>query len=656
MEKANEFNDFFVTQTLLDDSHAVLPNQNVSEVQLQNIEILESEVEDVLKILNPSKASGPDFINPRLLKEAASELKYPLCKLFNLSLSTALYPGNWKKANVTPVFKNGNPSEVKNYRPISLLSIISKCMERCVYKHVHNFLLQNNTITPNQSGFTRGDSAINQLVCITNEIGKALDSGKELRVIFCDISKAFDRVWHRGLLFKLEKYGISGNLLKWFENYLYGRAQRVVLNGNNSDWKEIRAGVPQGSILGPLLFVIFINDIVDDIDATIKLFADDTSIYLEVDNPRDSAEILNGDIDKIHKWSEKWLVKFNPNKTETMVISRKALKPVHPPLLMNQHVLNEVTNHKHLGIILSNNGLWHEHVDHIVKKAYVRINIIRKIRFVADRYTLEKIYMSFIRPILEYGDVIWDSQNLTLVNKVENVQLEAARIVTGGTKLTSIQKLYDETGWEKLSDRRENHKLILLHKIVNKEAPGYLQSMLPELVSMRHDHNTRQSQNISEIRTRSNFYADYFLPSSVKLWNKLPRGIRNIASVNMFKSKVRKQNKKCPVFYYVGSRMGQILHCRLRMNCSSLNEHLFLRNLVDSPNCSCGYVESTSHFLFHCSKYRELRDETISSINCPVAIDTNLLLYGSNMLDDEQNINIFLTVQKFILKSKRFIT
>ena len=324
-------------------------------------------------------------------------------------------------------------------------------MERCVYKHVHNFLLQNNTITPNQSGFTRGDSAINQLVCITNEIGKALDSGKELRVIFCDISKAFDRVWHRGLLFKLEKYGISGSLLKWFENYLYGRAQRVVLNGNNSDWKEIRAGVPQGSILGPLLFVIFINDIVDDIDATIKLFADDTSIYLEVDNPRDSAEILNGDIDKIHKWSEKWLVKFNPNKTETMVISRKALKPVHPPLLMNQHVLNEVTNHKHLGIILSNNGLWHEHVDHIVKKAYVRINIIRKIRFVADRYTLEKIYMSFIRPILEYGDVIWDSQNLTLVNKVENVQLEAARIVTGGTKLTSIQKLYDETGWEKLS-------------------------------------------------------------------------------------------------------------------------------------------------------------------------------------------------------------
>jgi hypothetical protein len=181
-------------------------------------------------------------------------------------------------------------------------------MERCVYKHVYNHLLQNDILTRNQSGFTKGDSAVNQLVNISNEFGKALDSGKEIRVVFCDISKAFDRVWHKGLLFKLKQSGISGNLLNWFKNYLSGRSQRVDINGLNSGWLSINAGVPQGSILEPVLFIIFINDIVQDIDAQIKLFADDTNLYLVVDDPIETAKTLNGDLDKIHIWSEKWLV------------------------------------------------------------------------------------------------------------------------------------------------------------------------------------------------------------------------------------------------------------------------------------------------------------------------------------------------------------
>ena len=203
-------------QAYLDDTEAVLPELSLPENQLCDIEISE----DVLSILNPSKASGPDLINPRLLKEAVHQLRCPLCKIFNLSLSIGVLPNSWRKANVTPVYKNYNPNDVNNYRPISLLSVISKCMERCVYKYVHNFVLLNNIITSNQSGFTFGDSAINQLVNISNDFGRVLDSGKEIRVVFCDISKAFDRVWHKGLLFKLKQYGISGNLLVWFKRYL----------------------------------------------------------------------------------------------------------------------------------------------------------------------------------------------------------------------------------------------------------------------------------------------------------------------------------------------------------------------------------------------------------------------------------------------------
>ena len=163
-----------------------------------------------------------------------------------------------------------------------------------------------------------------------------------------------------------------------FERYLSGRSQRVVLNGSNSKWKIINAGVPQGSILGPLLFLLFRNDIVTDIKASIKLFADDTSLYVTVDTPQNAADIINRDLQKIHQWSVNWLVKFNPQKTETMVISRKLIKPLHPPL----EILQQGTNHKHLGLFFPNNGLWHDHIDYIVKKAYTRLNILRKVRFI----------------------------------------------------------------------------------------------------------------------------------------------------------------------------------------------------------------------------------------------------------------------------------
>jgi hypothetical protein len=234
-----------------------IPTPNIflrQQGSLGHIVITENEDADILKFLDISKASGPDAVSPRLLKEATQILKSPLCRLFNLFLRTGIFPTNWKCANVTPIFKKDSPSNYKNYRPISLISVIGKVMERCVFKHIHNYLLENNIIINNQSGFTKGDSAIYQLINITNDFGKALDEGKEVRVIFCDISKAFDRVWHRGLLKKLELIGIRGSLLDWVQNYLSGRKQRVVINNASSDWGFIKAGVPQGSILEPLYF------------------------------------------------------------------------------------------------------------------------------------------------------------------------------------------------------------------------------------------------------------------------------------------------------------------------------------------------------------------------------------------------------------------
>jgi hypothetical protein len=346
---------------------------------------------------------------------------------------------------------------VCNYRPISLLSALSKALERIIHKHIFNFYKDLNFFCPFQSGFIPKDSTVNQLTSIYHSFCEALDEGKEVRAVFCDISKAFDRVWHRGLLYKLRVSGISGKLLAWFQDYLSGRKQSVVLSGVHSDTVEISAGVPQGSILGPLLFLVYINDIVSDISSPIRLFADDTTLYIIVDNPLDAANELNANLRKISSWADQWLVTFNPSKTESLIISRKRFKPAHPPIVFNNTQIMNVTNHKHLGITFSNDGSWSTHIMDIKHKAWQRVNALRSFKFTLDRKSLEIVYMPFIRPILEYADVVWDNITVAEAEELESIQIEAARIITGATQLVSFGKLYKESSLEPLRDRRLKH-------------------------------------------------------------------------------------------------------------------------------------------------------------------------------------------------------
>ena len=333
---------------MLDERNAEIPDIHSYPVDspLSNIVLTSDEVESVLKSLPVGKAIGPDGISNRVLKELSREISPALCGFFNQSLHTGIVPDSFKQAYVSQVHKGGDPSEISNYRPVSLLSNLDKAFERLIFKYVYNHFLENNILTSFQSGFRRGDSTVNQLSYLYNTFCQALDAGKEVRAIFCDISKAFDCVWHAGLIHKLKSAGISGNLLSWSTNYLTGRKQRVVMSGVQSAWNFISAGVPQGSLLGPLLFLLFINDIVHDIGSSIRLFADDTSLYIIVEDPNVAAELLNADLEKIAEWALKWLVKFNPLKTESLLISRKT-NTVHPPVFMLDQQIEEVESHKH---------------------------------------------------------------------------------------------------------------------------------------------------------------------------------------------------------------------------------------------------------------------------------------------------------------------
>lgn len=656
LEKANVLNDFFRDQTLVDDTNVDLPviDQYVVHSDFSSLQLTPSEVETVLKSLPIGKAAGPDGINNRILRELAVELSLPFCSLFNQSLRTGNFPACWKVSHVCPIHKGGDRSIPSNYRPVSLLCNPEKSFERVVFKHFYNHLHSNNILTSLQSGFIPGDSTVNQLTYLYNTFCQALDSGKEVRVVFCDVSKAFDRVWHEGLLLKLEAAGITGSLLTWFRSYLTDRRQRVVLPGVQSNWNNIRAGVPQGSILGPLLFLLFINDIVEDIGSNIRLFADDTSLYMVVDNPDTAAELLNLDINKIMTWAKKWLVTFNPVKTESLLITRKLNRPIHPPLFMENQQITETDSHKHLGVYLSNDCTWHKHIDFVKEKAWKRINIMRKLKFEIDRKSLEIIFFTFIRPLLEYASVVWD--NCTQYEKAEldKIQNEAARIVTGTTKLVSIHALYEDTKWETLEERRRKCKLILFYKITNGLSPTYLSSLIPPSVSSVSSYSLRNSSDIQTIVCRTTQYFNSFLPSVIREWNSLPLDVRNSTSVSSFKCRLKERNYSVPKYYYTGNRKLQILHARLRTKCSSLNYDLFLKRITESPLCRCGAIENTDHYLMTCQLYRDQRAELINTVSQQTPVTLHILLYGNSMLPLQTNIIIFEAVQKYINDTKRF--
>ena len=222
-------------------------------------------------------------------------------------------------------------------------------------------------------------------------------------------------------------------------------------------------------------------------------------MYIIVDTPAQAALTLNQDLVKISAWANKWLVSFNPNKTESLLLSRKINRQTHPAITMNNQIITEVENHKHLGVVFQSNCTWHEHLNMIISKTWQRINVMRKLKFVLDRKSLQCIYFSFIRPVLEYADVVWDNCTKYEEDELEKIQLEAARIVTGTTKLVSIDNLYSETGWETLKSRRKQHKLILFYKMVNNLTPIYLSSLLPPQVGNMSRCNLRNQDKYQTI-------------------------------------------------------------------------------------------------------------------------------------------------------------
>ena len=683
-DKAKLFNDFFCNQCKLIINNSILPVFNfLTDKRIDRIIIQDDDILTLIRHLNPNKASGSDGISGHMLLLCDNSIVLPLKIIFKNILETSSYPDIWKRANVTPIFKKNDKQVIQNYRPISLLPIIGKMFEKVIFNNLYNYLNDNNLITKNQSGFRPGDSTSNQLLYLVNEIHEAFENPKslEVRAVFLDISKAFDKVWHEGLIFKLKQNGISGNLLNLFKSYLHNRRQRVVLNGSYSEYLCIESGVPQGSVLGPLLFLIYINDLESNIKSNIKFFADDTMLFSTVKDPALSATNLNHDLSLIQKWAHQWKMEFNPDPSKQateVLFSRKRVRPNHPQLTFHGTLVAKINDQKHLGLTLDSKLSFEKHVNEKIVKAKKNIGVIKHLSKYLPRNTLDQMYKALVRPHLDYCDIIYHEPckvnqpplGITLtapMEKLEKIQYQAALAVTGTWKGSNRTKLYEELGWESLDDRRRCRRILQVHKIVNNKTPTYLKDKLP--IHHRHHIGANVVPNaIHGVLCRTERYKKSFFPDAISSWNTFISHFPNMPSFNVLKSHILsffRPNIKS--IFGIHEPTGIRYLYQLRVSLSPLRSHKFMHNFDDTPSdlCHCRQgIEDTEHFLFKCPlhvTHRAVLATNVIGILLKYNIShlgnlVHIYLYGHRSISYNDNKAILLSTIKFIKDTERFVT
>ena len=667
-EKCETMNAYFASQCNANYDHITNSDGNEDSPGLLNdIVLTDSSILKILKSLNMYKASGPDGINNIVLKKCAESLTYPLKLIFRKSLDDGKFPASWKIANICPIYKKGDKQMAENYRPIALLSTLSKVLERVVYNQLYEFCRLNNILTERNSGFKKTDSAINQLIYLNHLIYQGLDDGDKIAILFLDISRAFDTVWHDGLILKLKRIGIGGKLLKWLRSYLTDRKQKVVLNGFCSSLLEILAGVPQGSILGPLLFLIFSNDMCSGLSTVPFLFADDTSLVAFAKNWKDVENSLNADLNKLDAWSKQWKLKFNLNKCEYIMFGLKNNSTLN--VVLQNKTLPCLNSHKHLGIVYNYKFDWSDHVDYIRRKVSKKLGLLFLARYKLNRSALARVYTSMILPVLEYGNIIYDNSSSSDLMILDRLHRRAAVICTGAISRTETAKLYSELGWVTLESRRSIAKLIFMYKLVSKLAPNYLVNLLQNLRRPEtNNYSLRKKTEYAIFCGTRKFYKS-FLPSTLRSWETLPADVRSIDSLSGFKKvlKTRYNTNTLGLHVLYNQLHGPYtkILTQIRLGLSNLNEHLFTYNLADNPFCAVclDAVESTSHFLIDCPKYTVIRVNLILSLQRLLGerfsfsrkFLTQICFNGSADFNMDLNKNILMSVKTYIYESNRFV-
>ena len=524
-EIADMFNNYFTSvfsaphEDKEDNGVGKFPD---AESTFSNIVLHVGEVEAVLKSLDPNKATGPDEIPARILKVTATIIAPSLCKLFNRSLGEGYIPSEWKLANVVPVYKKDEKDHVENYRPISLLCVISKVLERCVLNRI-NVRLQD-LIADCQHGFRSGRSCVTNLLETLDYIGAILDRAGQVDCVYLDMSKAFDKVRHDLLMEKLRDAGLGGNLLTWFRAYLYGRRQRVTVLGATSRDLPVTSGVPQGSILGPALFLLYVNNLPDSIlNSKVAMFADDTKVYKVVISEDDSAA-LQQDLDNLSSWSVASGLAFNDKKCKFQTITRKR-KPICSSYEVNGNTIMSCEEERDLGVSLEPDLTWHAQVSHQAARANKLLGFVRRnSRFIHSISVRRTLYLGLVRAHLGYATQVWAPQGIELISKLERIQRRATKFILCLPFLTNISykerliyvNLLPVCYWHELLDLIYFYKAT--HNMIHLDP-----SVVPFVrdCARRTRISVTSSQSFVPKRCRTSTFQKSFFIRTTRIWNLL---------------------------------------------------------------------------------------------------------------------------------------
>ena len=499
----------------------------------------------MLQKLNSSKSCGPSSISTNLLKRHANIFCEPLKLVINNSFAEGKFPDLLKIANVCPIYKKGDRNKCENYRPISLLSNLSKLFERAMHTRLYNFLSTNKSLYELQFGFRHKYSTNHALLSIVEKIRESLDNKTFSCGVFVDLEKAFDTVNHTILLKKLEHYGIRGPANSWFLSYLTSRKQKVVFDGFSSQLLDISCGVPQGSILGPLLFLIYINDMHTAVKfSTVYHFADDTNLLYHHKNPKILRKHMNADLKLLFNWLCANRLSLNVSKTEFIIFRPPNLKlSARITLTLNRTTIFESTKIKYLGVILDNKLSWKHHIFELCKKLNRAVGMLYKLRRLNyNKSLLLSLYFSIFQSHLTYGICLWGNADPAILHKICLCQKRAVRVVAGLGYGESTKYVFRELKLLKVEDLFQTQFASVMWDLDHGTLPTCFNNIFRH-VSDIHHYNTRSSaaQKLSEnVRIHTKTHGEHMLKF---IGPKILNELKNHDFFNLSKTKKTFQAK-----------------------------------------------------------------------------------------------------------------
>ena len=532
---ANNFNNFYIN--IGPSLAGKINTPNLPKIKLPDQNITHSiflyptddgEVSSIIRLLKPKTSSGHDGISSKLIKQTYVPILQPLVKIINLSLETGIVPAKMKRAKVIPIFKSGDKEQIKNYRPVSLLPVFSKVLEKVVYSRLYKFITQRALLTLCQYGFREDLSTEMAILELQDRIASSVGSKQCCAGIFLDLSKAFDTLDHQILLMKLHSYGIRGIALDWFRDYLSDRSQYVEINGTPSTLQHITCGVPQGSILGPLLFLLYINDlpVISKIGSNI-LFADDTNILYTAQNYHILQQKINADLKDLSIWFRVNKLSVNETKTKCVVFYSKHNKPPDNwQIILNNNFLETVDRIKFLGVILHENLSWQPHLQNVCNKISKTTAILAKTKHLLPNETLRTIYNSLFLPHITYAIVAWGNAPASHMDRIIKLQKKAIRHITKSKYNSHTEPLFKSRYMLKISDLFNVNCCKIYYKCKIGKLHPYHTSHLTSVADSQ-TIVTRQADNIHVNRISIDIQKQTINYKIANAWNALPPDIKS---------------------------------------------------------------------------------------------------------------------------------